>query len=185
MSVLNRKDQYGWLNIVLHWLIALVVIGLFASGLWIVGLDYYSPWYKTGPDLHRSFGVLVVLSMVLRLLLRFATPTPQALGTRQWELLSAKAVHVFFYLAIFAMGISGYLITTASGQGVDVFGVVTLPSLYQFEGNMEDDAGDVHEWLAWTIIVMALLHAGAALKHHYIDRDQTLLRMLGLNQRSK
>jgi cytochrome b561 len=75
--------------------------------------------------------------------------------------------------------IAGYLISTADGKGIIVFDLFEVPALYTGIPNQEDLAGLVHEYLAWTLVVFAGLHALAALKHHYIDRDVTLLRMLG------
>jgi cytochrome b561 len=76
--------------------------------------------------------------------------------------------------------VSGYLISTADGRGIDVFGLFTVPATLQGIDHQEDVAGASHLVLAVTLIALALLHAGAALKHHFIDRDRTLRRMLGL-----
>ncbi|MOA52423.1 hypothetical protein D3C78_1757160 [compost metagenome] len=74
---------------------------------------------------------------------------------------------------------SGYLISTADGRGIEVFGWFTVPATLSGIDGQEDIAGVVHLWLAWGLIGMAALHALAALKHHFIDRDATLSQMLG------
>jgi cytochrome b561 len=75
--------------------------------------------------------------------------------------------------------LSGYLISTADGRPVDVFGIFTLPATLSGLPNQADTAGDLHLAMAIAVIVLAALHALAALKHHFIDRDRTLRRMLG------
>ena len=74
---------------------------------------------------------------------------------------------------------SGYLISTADGRGVSVFGLFEVPASLTGIPDQEDVAGVLHEWLAWGLIILAGLHALAAIKHHFIDRDATLSRMLG------
>ena len=82
------------------------------------------------------------------------------------------------YGILFLMLPTGYLITTAKGQGLDVFNWISIPSLLNNIDNLENIAGDIHEILAFTLISIAGVHALAALKHHFIDKDSTLKRML-------
>lgn len=74
MQLRNSPSRYGVVSIVLHWGVALAVFGLFGLGLWMVGLDYYSPWRKAGPDLHKSIGLVLLAVMLLRVLWRFISP---------------------------------------------------------------------------------------------------------------
>ncbi|TQV84683.1 cytochrome b [Exilibacterium tricleocarpae] len=175
----NTPTAYGSVAIVLHWLTALTVVGLFALGLWMVDLTYYDAWYQRGPDLHRSIGVLLAAVVILRLLWRLGNPRPTPLPShRVWEQAVARGVHALFYILLLAMFASGYLITTAKGQGISVFDWFILPATITGIDNLEDIAGDVHEILAFTVIGLGAAHGLAALKHHFIDRDNTLLRML-------
>ena len=179
MNLRNNAHDYGLVAVLLHWLMALLIIGLFVLGKYMVGLDYYHPWYQLAPDLHRSLGVLVGGLLLLRLGWRLSNPRPAIVG-RPWERRVAVTVHRLFYALIAAIVVSGYLITSAGGQAVSVFGWFEIPAtLYGFE-HQEDIAGRVHEWLANGVIALAVLHSLAALKHHFIDRDPTLRRMLGL-----
>lgn len=182
MKLTNSDKRYGWISIGLHWSIAVGLIGLFALGLWMVDLSFYSPWYHDAPAIHKSVGVLLVGAMILRLIWRWITPTPQAVPG-QSALLNgiAQSVHLLFYLLVLALGISGYLISTAEGHGIEVFNWGTLPATGLAIENQADIAGDIHFWLAWTLIGLTALHALAALKHHLIDRDKTLTRMLTPN----
>lgn len=180
----NSPHRFGLVSILLHWLVALAVFGLFGLGLWMVSLDYYSPWYRTAPDLHKGIGILLFLVMLLRLLWRFLSPPPAALASHgPLTRLGSIAGHGLLYLGLFALMISGYLISTADGRPIDVFGWFQVPALFTGIPNQEDIAGTVHEYLAWALVALAVVHALAALKHHFIDRDATLARMLGRTTR--
>lgn len=180
MRLGNTRQSYGVVSIALHWLMAILIIGLFALGLYMTGLDYYHPWYQSAPDLHRSFGILMVALLLLRLLWRISSPSPEPVGQDPRVLqLAAELIHWLFYLLLFAIAVSGYLITTAGGRGIEVFGWFTLPALISGIDNLEDVAGDIHWLLAVLVVVLAGIHSLAAFKHHFVDRDSTLMRMLG------
>ncbi|MBI42901.1 cytochrome b [Marinobacter lutaoensis] len=180
MQVFNSSDRYGLVSVILHWLVALAVFGLVALGTWMVDLSYYDPWYRKGPDLHRSVGVLLFAVMLFRLLWRGVNTEPAALpGHRRWERTMARTVHRCLYVLVFLVMISGYLISTADDSSVVVFGLFSVPSVTGTVKGMEDVAGEVHFWAAWTLVTLVALHALGALKHHLMDRDRTLLRMLG------
>ncbi len=176
----NSPSRYGLVSMSLHWLVALIVFSLFGLGLWMVELDYYSEWYKRAPDLHKSIGLSLFALMLLRLLWRGISPPPAALVKHSRAVrLASKAAHGALYLGLFTLMFSGYLISTADGRGIEVFGLFEVPASLTSIPDQEDVAGLVHEYLAWGLIVLAGLHALAALKHHFIDRDATLWRMLG------
>jgi cytochrome b561 len=178
--VRKARANYSVLHIVLHWLVVLLIVGTFCLGLWMVELDYYDAWYKKGPDLHRSIGVMILCLMCARLVSRFVSGVPAALLTHApWERRLASIMHIGLYLLVLATGIAGYLISTADGRGVLVFDWFEIPATITGIARQEDVAGDVHLVLAVTLIVMAAIHGGAALKHHFVDRDPTLRRMLG------
>lgn len=176
----NSPTRYGFVSVSLHWLVALVVFGLFALGYWMVGLDYYSSWYTKAPDIHKSVGLILFAVMVLRVIWRWVSPPPGHLASH--GPLTQKATrfgHAFLYLGLFVLIISGYLISTAEGRGIPVFGWFEVPATLTSIPNQEDIAGLVHEYLAWALVIFAGVHGLAALKHHFIDRDTTLTRMLG------
>jgi cytochrome b561 len=164
-------------SILLHWLIAAAVPALFFLGLWMVELDYYDAWYHRAPDLHKSFGVLLLGVMLVRLAWRYGNPQPLLHGTVLQQGL-ARAMHLALYGVLFAVIISGYLVSTADGRPVEVFGLLELPATLKGIDQQEDIAGRFHRVLAMLMIALTALHALAALKHHLIDRDTTLLRML-------
>lgn len=176
----NSSNRYGAVSVAIHWLVALAVFSLFALGLWMTGLSYYSEWYRTAPALHKSIGVTVFVLMLLRVLWRLFTPKPAPLTTHSTsERLLSRLGHGLLYLGIFVVMLSGYLISTAEGRGISVFDLFEIPALITGLPNQVDVAGDVHFYVAWGTVVFAVLHGLAALKHHFIDRDATLKRMLG------
>lgn len=180
----NSSLRFGLVSVVLHWLVALTVFGMFGLGLWMRTLDYYSPWYRTAPDIHKSVGILLLLVMLLRLLWRFLSPPPAPLANHgPLTRLGSRTGHALLYLGLFALLVSGYLISTADGRPIEVFGWFQVPALITGIPDQEDLAGEIHEYLAWGLVGLAVVHALAALKHHFIDRDATLRRMLGRTPR--
>ncbi|MDQ0126353.1 cytochrome b561 [Pseudomonas lini] len=180
MQLRNSSSRYGWVSIFMHWAVALAVFGLFAMGLWMVGLDYYDTWRKDAPDLHKSIGLVLLAVMLLRVLWRFISPPPPALQSySRMTRIGASFGHGFLYLSLFAVMIAGYLISTADGVGIPVFGLFEVPALVSGLPDQADTAGVIHFYLAWVLVIFSGLHALAALKHHFIDRDATLTRMLG------
>ncbi|WP_462401472.1 cytochrome b [Pseudomonas sp. Marseille-QA0332] len=180
MQLRNSPVRYGLVSIVLHWSVALTVFALFALGLWMVGLDYYSPWRTAGPELHKSIGLVLLAVMLVRVLWRLASPPPPAIATHgMFTRVAAKLGHLALYGGLFAVMIAGYLISTADGVGIPVFGLFEVPALVSDLPDQADLAGVVHYYLAWGLVILATLHGLAALKHHFIDRDATLLRMFG------
>lgn len=176
----NSSTGYGLLSIVLHWVVAVSVFGMFGLGLWMVDLDYYSSWYKAAPDLHKSIGLCLLALMVLRGCWRKISPPPSPVASHGlWTRRASKAGHLLLYAGLFALMLSGYLISTADGRGISVFGWFEVPATLTSIPDQEDLAGLIHEWLAWVLVVFASLHGLAALKHHFVDRDATLKRMLG------
>lgn len=181
MRWLNNETNWGKGAIAFHWLSALLIFGMFALGLYMTELTLYHPWYHKAPHLHRSVGVLLFLATLFRLGWRLWSPPPTPLANHKaWEKRLAKLMHGLLYLLLFAVMLSGYLITTADGRGVEVFNWFTVPATYSGRERQEEFAGTAHLLLAWALITFATMHAGAAFKHHFIDRDRTLLRMLGL-----
>ncbi len=180
MNARNDQRRYGWIAVTLHWGMALLVVGLFALGLWMTGLGYYDPWYRKGPDLHRTLGVVLFALLIARLGWRRLNPQPAPEPTHApWERLAAHCAHRALYLLLILISVSGYLISTADGRPIQLFGALELPALIHGIDQQEEYAGTAHLWLAIAALSLAALHAGAALKHHFIDRDRTLLKMLG------
>lgn len=155
----NTSSRYGVFSLFLHWGSALVVFGLFGLGLWMRELSYYDPWYHPAPALHKSIGILLAIAPLTRV--------------------ASKLGHLALYGLLLAVIVAGYLISTADGEPISVFGWFSVPATLSGLPDQADVAGEIHLYLAWALVVFAVLHALAALKHHFVDRDPTLKRMLG------
>ena len=179
MQLRNNPYSFGLFSVLLHWVMAIGIIGLFILGKYIVDMDYYNPWYIKAPELHKGLGVAMALLLVIRMGWRLSNPRPKIIG-KPWEQRAALSLHRIFYAMIAGIVISGYLITTADGKGLSVYNWFEIPASFYGYPNQEDIAGMVHEWLANLLIVLVVLHSLAALKHHFINRDCTLRHMLGV-----
>lgn len=176
----NSQTHYGFVSVVLHWVVALAVFGLFALGFWMVELSYYSEWYRTAPYWHKSVGILLAIAMLLRIVWRLVSPPPASLDTHKpWEKTTAKLMQLCLYAGIVILVISGYLISTEDGRGIAVFNWFEVPGLGALFADQADIAGLFHKYIAYSLIVLATLHGLAALKHHFVDKDHTLKRMFG------
>ncbi len=162
----------------MHWMQATGVLFMFGLGLYMVDLTYYDPWYKGSLELHKSLGILLVFVWGGLLSWRFLNPRPKPEPAPAHELLAARVMHWALYLVVAAMLITGYLISTADGRSISVFSLFEVPALpYAFE-NQETVVGNIHRIIAWSLIGLVSVHFLAALKHHFIDQDNTLRRML-------
>lgn len=176
MLLRDTRAGYGLITRLLHWLMAIAILAMFALGLWMVTLSYYSPYYRLAPDIHRSVGMLLLFLLVARFLWRLANPKPDDSELSPLERAASRAVHWGFYPLLFALMASGYLISTADGRPIEVFGWFSVPSLVTDKG-LEEPAGEVHEILAYITLVLVAVHAAASLKHHFVDRNRVLARM--------
>ncbi len=174
-------QNYNLVARAMHWISALAIIGLFAVGLWMVDLSYYSEWYRTAPHYHRSIGILLAIVTVARIAWKHITASPKAEG-KAYEVAAAKLAHAVMYVLLITIFITGYLISTSDGRGIEVFNWFTVPGAGELFPNQSDLAGEIHFYSAWAVILIAGLHALAALKHHFIDKDNTLRKMLGASK---
>lgn len=180
----NTSRSYGSVAIIMHWLMALVIFAMFGLGLWMVELNYYDGWYHDAPYMHKAVGMLLLFALIFRIVWRLINPRPNLMG-EAWEQFIALLVHRSHYLLLFGLTITGYLIPTAEGVGIDLFGLFIVPASFSFTKEEADLIGLIHLYIAWVVIALTAAHAGAALKHHVIDRDITLLRMLGINKKNQ
>jgi cytochrome b561 len=180
MKLRNSTDSYGLLSICLHWLNAVACVGLFILGWWMVGLDYYDRWYTIAPYYHKGVGILLFAVVIFWLAWRLFNTSVEALATSRIEHVAAKLAHWSLYLLLIAVLLSGYLISSADGRSIDVLGLFSVPATLTSLPEQETLAGNIHRILAWCLGVLVALHITAALKHHFVDRDRTLKRMLGI-----
>jgi cytochrome b561 len=156
---------------------ALIIIGLFIVGKYMVDLDYYDSYYHKAPWWHKSIGLCLFILLAFRILWKSVNTSPAPISIKNFEIKIAKIVHIVLYLLIFICCISGYLISTAEGVGLSLFDWIEIPALFNGGANQADLAGEVHEYATTGLIILATFHLFAALKHHFINKDKTLVRM--------
>ncbi len=162
----------------LHWLMALIIIGLVPLGLYMHELPV-SPRKLQLYSWHKWAGVTVFLLLLVRVAWRIThrpPPLPGQAGSLQH--LAAHAGHLGLYLLMLATPLSGWLMSSAKGYQTVWFGVLPIPDLLGKDKVLGDQLAEAHEFLAWTLVVLIVVHVAAALKHHFIDRDDVLVRML-------
>lgn len=176
MQIKNTTTRYGLVAILLHWLMALLMIGLLAMGLYMVNLPISLQKLKLY-GWHKEYGLLVLALLIVRFSWRIINTTPH-LSLPWYELLAARLVHWAFYGFMVALPISGWLITSAAGLPVSYFDLFTLPNLVDPNPELLGYFEWVHQWLGYALIATVFLHTSAALKHHFINKDDILRRMI-------
>ncbi|TAH47667.1 MAG: cytochrome b [Betaproteobacteria bacterium] len=172
------KARYTRTAISLHWLMALGIIGTFALGIYMQDLPL-SPTKLQLYSWHKWAGVTLFMLLILRLAWRIAHPAPPLPATMPAALrLAAHAAHWVLYALMIMIPLSGWLMSSAKGFQTVWFGVLPLPDLVAKDKALGDLLQEVHEALNFTLLLLIVAHVGAALKHHLIDRDDVLTRML-------
>ena len=179
MLIRNSAARYGIVSKLLHWSIAVVILGLVWLGWYMVDLGYFDRWYNTALALHKSFGLLVVMLAVCYFGWKRVSPSPQPVSELpRWQLLVALGMHAALMILMIAIPISGYLISTSAGKPVSFFGLFDVPAPASNMKSIRDFAIAAHFYCAYGIAALVVGHAGAAIKHQFVDRDGTLARML-------
>jgi len=173
----RAAQRYGPVAIALHWLIALAILILLGVGLWMTELKN-SPTKIEIYTWHKWVGLTVLALAAFRLLWRLYRKPPTPLPGPSWQLRAAAGTHGLMYLLMLAMPLSGWLQNSASGFPLSWFGLFKVPALIARDREAFAFWQQVHEWLAWTLMAVIALHLAATVKHHFIDRDSTLTRML-------
>lgn len=185
-------SRYSRVAIVFHWVIAALLIVNLGVGLWVLGplLDSHDPATKqlgfTVVQLHKSVGLTILVLAIARLAWRLMNPPPpypdHMTGT---EIVLAKLSHWGFYALMLGLPLSGWAVVSTSNIQFPIlyFGLFEVPALplSRAWGELFDES---HLILGWITLALIVLHVAAALKHHYMDRDDVLVRMLpGIRQR--
>ena len=183
------SKRYTSVAISLHWLIAILLIGLIAVGKYMNELEETDHLRFELIQWHKSFGILALLLVVIRVIWRL-THRPPALSSRMpsWERFAASATHLFLYLLVLLVPLSGWLMVSVSplNLATELFGVIPWPHL-SFEGASGFALADketvselsitAHHFLANGLLILVLLHIGAALRHQFVLKDNLLSRM--------
>ncbi|MCV2367807.1 cytochrome b [Roseateles oligotrophus] len=168
----------------LHWIVALAMLGLLAMGFYMSKFEVWGLY-----ELHKSLALLACIAIALRLFWRYLRPW-QALPSKASPMMQglAKWTHRLLLMSTLAMPISGMLFSGISGHGFGVFGLRLLAAnpdpmqpgeVLSHNKSLEVLAQNLHEYFGYAVVALLLLHIAGALKHHWVDKDATLLRMLG------
>jgi cytochrome b561 len=171
-------DHYTRTAITLHWTIALFIFAAFPLGVYMHDLPL-SPHKLRLFSYHKWIGVTIFLLAVFRISWRSThRPPPLPATMPSWEKYAAHTVHFLLYVLIIVVPLSGWLMSSAKGVQTVWFGVLPLPDLVPKNKELGDSLKEVHESLNFTMAGLLVAHIGAALKHHFIERDDILARML-------
>lgn len=174
-----QADSVGYSSVskLLHWVIALLAFSQLAMGK-LFDLDP-----KESPGLfgwHTTLGLLVLVLMAVRIAWRLTHDLPSLpIAVPAWQRKIAKVNHLTFYALLIVLPFSGWLLASASGDSVTLFGLFPIPALLRPSGEATEAVlGEVHELLGNALLILAGVHVLAGLKHHFVDHDNVLRRML-------
>ncbi|WP_016954439.1 cytochrome b [Catenovulum agarivorans] len=170
-------NKYSLISRLCHWLSAVLVLALFFVGIWMVELSYYDDWYQVAPTQHKNFGIILAALTIIRIVARFTSDKPAPIGEK-WEQLTASITHKLMYLLLLTILISGYLISTASGKPILWFDWLPIPATIAYADTQADLAGDIHQYAAYVLIALVVLHVAGAIKHQLIDKKPLFKRMI-------
>jgi cytochrome b561 len=181
---MNLPTRYTSTAISLHWLVALALVATFGVGLYMSDLAL-SPAKLRIYAWHKWAGVTIFLLVLLRLAWRLThrPPGPPA-GVSAWQQAAAETAHRLLYVLMVAVPLSGWLMSSAKGFQTVYLGVLPLPDLLAKNKALGETLTTVHQALNFTMAGLVLAHATAAIKHHLIDRDNVLARMLPFPRKS-
>lgn len=178
MQIGNSRVQWGFVSKTFHWIIVVLIIVQYTLAQVAEDLPLGLQKFTTLAR-HKSIGLTILGLAILRLLWRWANPTPELPGTlKPWEKKLATTTHFAMYLLLFAMPVTGWLMSSAANFPVSWFGVFTLPDLLAPDRGLQETLHDVHETLFKFLVTLAVLHVAAALKHHFWLKDDVLRRMV-------
>ena len=181
---MNAPLRYTTPAIVLHWLVALLIVAGFPLGLYMVDLPL-SPDKLKLYSYHKWIGVTVLLLVAVRLGWRLThTPPPLPAGIAAWQRHASAIVHGLLYVLMVAIPLSGWLMSSAKGFQTVWFGVLPLPDLVDKNRELGELLAEVHKFLNFTLLALVVMHVGAALQHHFIERQPFLQRM-GLGKKEQ
>ncbi len=178
MALKDGGARFGAISIVNHWVVATLIIVMLAIGLYMSELPR-GPERFEWVQVHKSIGVIVLFLGAWRVLWRAWSRFPQEIAVMpRWQEIAANAIHAALLVAVIAMPVSGYITSSTGGHDISFFGLFNMPALPENKALSEAAAG-VHGIVAYVLIAVLAVHVLAALKHHVVDKDATLRRMIG------
>ena len=173
----NTNERYSIPTRVMHWAVAVIMIGMLALGVYMTGVEL-SPFKFQLYWWHKSIGAMVLVLFAARLIWRMINIWPHHPNHKGYERFLANVIQAFFYIAMIGMPMTGWMMSSAKGYPVSVFDWFILPDLIAPDQELGEILAELHTVCGYVLIGAILLHAAGAIKHHIIDRDDTLIRML-------
>ena len=171
-------QRYTGVAIGLHWLIGLMIVTSLGVGLYMVSLSL-SPDKLRLYSWHKWAGVTIFMLVLVRSLWRLTHPAPPLPDdVPVWQRKVAEATHYALYALMIVIPLTGWLMSSAKGFQTVYFGVVPIPDLLAKNEGLGETLALVHRYLNYSMIGLVIAHIAAALKHHFIDKDDILQRML-------
>ncbi len=178
MKIRNTPKEFGLVSKFLHWLIAIMMIGLIAIGWYTSGLDDETVEYWRMLDLHITLGLGMLILFLVKVTWMWFSPNPDYVpGLATWERIAAWSVHRLLVIAIGLIPLAGFLYTASDGEPINIYDLVEIPAVGTFSKDVRSVLYDVHMYGAYTCAVLIIVHIMAALKHHIINMDDTLRRI--------
>ena len=178
MTLRNTPRRWGAIAQLLHWLIVLFIVAQFTLATLFEQLPAGAK-KLTLLSRHKSIGITILMLALVRLAWRWSNPTPTLPDTlKPYERALARLTHALLYVLLFAVPLSGWLMSSARGFPVSWFGFLQLPDLVPKNKVLYEALLTTHGILAWTLGIVATVHLVAALKHHFVLKDDVLRRML-------
>ena len=175
---MRAPTTYGTVSRLNHWVIAVAVIGMVGVGLYLEFGGLSRERSGSLRDLHKAVGVLLLALVAWRVGWRLVQGfPPEASAMPRWQSTASKAVHWGLLVAIVLMPVSGVVSSVYAGRPIDVFGVFTVPAATEIEW-LAGAASAMHTVVGRTLAALIVVHVAGALKHHVVDRDRTLRRMV-------
>ena len=171
-------QRYTGIAMGLHWLIGFMILVSLGVGLYMVDLTL-SPQKLRLYSWHKWAGVTIFMLVLMRCAWRLTHAAPPLpLHLPRWQRAIAESTHYFLYALMIIIPLTGWLMSSAKGFQTVYFGVLPIPDLLHKNKELGETLGLVHKYLNYTMIGLVIVHIGAALKHHVIDKDDILRRML-------
>lgn len=175
----NTETSWGSVARLLHWVLAVAIIGMFAYGLWMKSLPVREDRVYHYA-IHASFGISILVLMVLRVLWRTANPTPRPpAGAQKWEITAGHLGHLGLYLTAFGTLIAGWFLAGSGKATLNyyLFGIVPVPNMLSVNSPYHDFVGEAHELFAYAMIALVVVHVAASIWHERVKRDGVMARM--------
>lgn len=177
MQIHNTANKFGIVSKTLHWLVAILIIGAWIVGDYMVDLPDKDPVKFKLFDLHKSVGMVVLMLVIIRLSWRLYDGVPKSLGNSRIIQIAANMVHFLLYVFMFIQPLSGWAMSSAAGYNTTLFGWFVFPGIVSKDPNMVETYVAIHNTSAMILLVLFVLHVVGAITHHFIFKDNTLRRM--------